>query len=519
MNLEKINIAMKRLASHFGRIAKGLCTQEQTDFVLCDAQERVVFSTIPSAENDATLLSGQCASCKAVFEQIKKSDPRKHEYHAVWCENGHRVHSAPLRGAELTLGILYARESNPTDSNSNNTSEAIQSMAHLLQEKVFLEIESDSLTEDLSVRYEELSVLYDLGEKLSVQSRRSAVIEYVLTTAADAVVSACAVWVPEDNDSLTVFLKDADSPDAHDLMTAAEQISLAAPSSSRHHPEPIVQNYLEDDLAITNGKRPFRHAMLVPVRAGEQQFGTLVLLRTRGEEFLSGDTKVISSLAHRSAITIHNTELYRDLRDLFLNTMKTLVFVIEGKDPYTRGHSERVNALATRLGEALGIPEEDKQTLNWASLLHDIGKLKIPETILQKPGRLTPRELTTVQCHPAYGAELLAPIQQLAPCLATIRHHHERIDGNGYPGNLKGEEIPILARIIAVADTWDALTSDRCYRPRFNADQAVEIMKEVSGTQLDSKIVETLLSRRDEMVPSEQDYKQRVLVPAGAVAF
>jgi putative nucleotidyltransferase with HDIG domain len=167
-----------------------------------------------------------------------------------------------------------------------------------------------------------------------------------------------------------------------------------------------------------------------------------------------------------------------------------LVFAIEAKDIYTRGHSERVSRYAMLIAERLQIDEAQKDVLKWASILHDIGKIGIPESILNKPSRLDDDEFNVIKGHPKKGHDILQPLEQLATCLPGILHHHERYDGKGYPHGLKGEEIPFLARIIAVADTFDAITSTRAYRSANGAEKALGIVDDVAGTQLDPVVVE-----------------------------
>jgi putative nucleotidyltransferase with HDIG domain len=208
---------------------------------------------------------------------------------------------------------------------------------------------------------------------------------------------------------------------------------------------------------------------------------------------------LLASLARKAAVVIRNGKLYNELNALFLNTIKTLVFVIEGKDAYTRGHSERVSLFSVLLAKRLGLSADQREALNWSALLHDIGKIKIPEAILQKQGKLTADEWTVIKNHPVYGAQILQPIEQLGESLSDIRHHHERIDGGGYPDGLGAEHIPLGARIIAVADTFDALTSDRCYRPRFDGSQALDILRENAGSQLDTDVVAVLLNAPEEL--------------------
>ena len=171
------------------------------------------------------------------------------------------------------------------------------------------------------------------------------------------------------------------------------------------------------------------------------------------------DLRLLETLSERIAMAIASSDLYENLKDFLMSTVKSLVSAIEAKDPYTSGHSERVNLLSMLLGKTMGLPPEDLEVLRWASILHDVGKIGMPESILNKPGRLTSEEYEIMKEHPDRGYKVLAPIHQLAAASLGVRCHHEMVDGQGYPLGLHGTEIPKTARIIAVADTYDALTS------------------------------------------------------------
>jgi HD-GYP domain-containing protein (c-di-GMP phosphodiesterase class II) len=194
-------------------------------------------------------------------------------------------------------------------------------------------------------------------------------------------------------------------------------------------------------------------------------------------------------MAEQLAGFIANMDLHKDLEDFVISMVKSLVFAIEAKDEYTRGHSERVSRYSMLLGAQLGLNEVELGNLKWASILHDIGKIGIPERILNKPDGLTDDEYAVIRGHPQKGIDILRPLEQLAGSVPSILHHHERYDGCGYPKGLKGDEIPLGARIIAVADTFDAINSDRAYRAHRSKEEAMAIIEEVSGSQLDPQMV------------------------------
>lgn len=177
----------------------------------------------------------------------------------------------------------------------------------------------------------------------------------------------------------------------------------------------------------------------------------------------------------------------------YLDTFFSLVDLLEEKEPYTRGHSERVTAYTLIMANELGLGEKDKETLAVSGRLHDVGKLTIDATILNKPGPLDERERLLVQRHPVAGAEMLRSTISSYEALAVIRHHHERFDGGGYPDGRQGQEIPLLTRILTVADAYDAMTSDRPYRPALSHSQALAELEDKAGTQFDLNMVDAFI--------------------------
>ena len=189
-----------------------------------------------------------------------------------------------------------------------------------------------------------------------------------------------------------------------------------------------------------------------------------------------------------------NRRLIAALERGYLDTIRALASAIDAKDPYTRGHSERVAALSVEIGRELGLDEVALGSLRFAGILHDIGKIGVPEQVLRKPARLTPEERTLVRSHAVVGAEIVEGIAFLREAEPAIRHHHERWDGTGYPDGLAGEAIPLLARIINAADTWDACTSERPYQRAYSAPEVVAILESLRGAQIDPAVHQAILS-------------------------
>ncbi|HSE97177.1 MAG TPA: HD domain-containing phosphohydrolase, partial [Blastocatellia bacterium] len=193
------------------------------------------------------------------------------------------------------------------------------------------------------------------------------------------------------------------------------------------------------------------------------------------------------------------------LTKLHLATIESLTMAIDAKDPLTRGHIKRVRRLAEALARAIGYPEVQMEGLKAAALLHDIGKLAVPEHILSKPGRLSSAEYSKVMIHPVVGADILSNVEFPYEVVPIVKHHHERYDGSGYPTGLKGEDIPLGARIITVVDCYDALTTNRPYRPRFSREQALELMRRESGRTFDPAVLDKffeIIDSLEENLPS-----------------
>lgn len=222
----------------------------------------------------------------------------------------------------------------------------------------------------------------------------------------------------------------------------------------------------------------------------------------------------IKSIEQMNEIKRMNEELsqtYEKLEKAYLDSIQTLRYTVEAKDPYTRGHSDRVSEFSVLIGEKLNMSEEDLKTLRVGGLFHDIGKIGIPDSILLKESKLTDDEYSQIKNHPSIGAHILCNAEVFKDIIPIVKHHHERYDGNGYPGKLKGEEIPFMARIAAVADTFDAMTSKRTYRNALDIEVVKSEIERCSGTQFDPQIAKVFLdilnNDYDKILEIQEKYK------------
>ncbi len=237
--------------------------------------------------------------------------------------------------------------------------------------------------------------------------------------------------------------------------------------------------------------RPLRVLSQKALELAQGQFGVQAEVPGMGE--IARLAEVFNYMSQQMlAYDGETRRLYQGLEEGYLQTMLALASVIDSKDSYTLGHSQRVGEWAAAIGGEMNLPDLQVRHLLYGGILHDVGKIGVVEPILCKRSRLTEEEMDAMKGHPVIGASIIAGVGFLKPVVPAVRHHHERWDGSGYPDRLKGEEIPLIARIVGVADVWDACTSIRPYQKAMPAEQALEVMLKFQGTQLDPKVVEAL---------------------------
>ncbi|MBN1165347.1 MAG: response regulator [Candidatus Krumholzibacteriota bacterium] len=210
------------------------------------------------------------------------------------------------------------------------------------------------------------------------------------------------------------------------------------------------------------------------------------------QKYSKNELELIKSICTSATTGLENARLYAQLQETYLSTIKVLVSTIEAKDSYTRGHTERVGRYANLLAEEIGLDKKSREIVSFGAALHDIGKLGVYENILNKPGELTDHEWEIVRSHPEVGANIIKNMKFLESACDLVRHHHERLDGKGYPDGLKGDEISLGARIVAVADSFDAITSDRPYRKAHSYAEAIEQLR-TKTEKFDQDIVQKLV--------------------------
>jgi HD-GYP domain-containing protein (c-di-GMP phosphodiesterase class II) len=281
------------------------------------------------------------------------------------------------------------------------------------------------------------------------------------------------------------------------------------------HGKPIIVNNVADNpewnksFDKTTGFVT-KSIICVPLIAHRQTLGVLeVINKLDGSGFTEQDLDTLVCVASTAAITIENNRLQKSVLDAYKSTIKALAAAIDAKDPYTRGHSQRVVEYALLIGRSLSFCQDELDVIEYAGILHDVGKIGIPDRILTKPGKLTAEEYSIVRKHPVMSANIIDGVPFLKAVQGPVLHHHERYDGAGYPEGLNGDKIPMGAMILAVADTFDAITTNRPYRAALSIDFAIQELCKCSGNQLCPTVVEAFVPALEQSGYKDLDLKAR----------
>lgn len=352
-----------------------------------------------------------------------------------------------------------------------------------------LQQENEALGRELLRCYEQLSLVFEITEHIG-KLEDPEHIQVSLLQRFGAMLGAGAIYVVRDGECEQI----------------KEIASMAAPIRL---PASLVKDVFAEEIAAVRETRRARvpaisgemldklnenvFALLVLMHVG-QTTSVIIALRGASEaNFDSGDMLVSESVLGYGGHILNNVYMVRRLEQTAIGTVRALANAIDAKDNYTCGHSERVGWLARMTGRALGLSQEELQALEWAGLLHDVGKIGIPERILNKPGKLTEDEFGTMKRHPSMSYEVLKPVESLGPALEAVLYHHENWNGSGYPEGRSGEAIPLSARIIHVVDVFDALTSTRSYRKAFGVERAIGILEEEAGRATDPHVTSVFI--------------------------
>lgn len=374
-----------------------------------------------------------------------------------------------------------------------------------------LEHEVEKLSNNLATTYEEICLLHGVTQNLRISADDEHLCRLVLDWLLDCLpaqsIAVQLLPVAREGENTykarteSILLHSGSCPVNNQQFTQLiEQLQLNAGCGPR------VMN----DRATAGdgwGFPDIRQLIVVSIAEGERVFGWLAAFNHReGGEFGTVEASLLNSIGAMVGIHAGNRDLYREQNEFLASVVRALTSAIDAKDPYTCGHSDRVARVSVRLAKELGCDPSTLHTLYMAGLLHDIGKIGIDDAVLRKPGKLTDEEFDQIKQHPELGYRILADIRQFASVLPAVLHHHEQWDGRGYPFKLSGEQTPRLARIVAVADAYDAMSSDRPYRKGMDAGKVDEVLRNGAGQQWDPEVVAAFFAARSDIAEmSEQE--------------
>ncbi|MEM8946380.1 MAG: HD-GYP domain-containing protein [Planctomycetota bacterium] len=417
--------------------------------------------------------------------------------------------------AARALGVDAERTLRWSREQSTWSAEALQQMAVSNVENLRLRKEVSRLNSEVADAnahiqdvYAELELLHRLTGQLHLSDNEEDLWRSALGWLADTVPAQCLTIVMrgdvegrlerESNRHWTV-LNHGECPTSRDEL--CELIRRFGPKSLE---KPLLLNRSETVLPTWHVPT-IRELVCVPIDGQERPRGWLLALNHQGDdtakfhEFGSVEIQLLSSVGTILGIHHSNLGLYRDQSQLFSSSVQALTSAIDAKDRYTSGHSNRVAYFSVSIAQRMGLNKAERDTLYLAGLLHDIGKIGIDDNVLNKAGTLTDQEYEQIKLHPQLGYEILRGVKQLDQVLPMVLHHHEAWDGSGYPHGLAGDDIPKMARIMAVADAFDAMTSDRPYRKGMSDGEVDEILRVGAGSQWDPEVVNAFFQIRDEI--------------------
>ncbi|MDD5369365.1 MAG: HD domain-containing protein [Anaerolineaceae bacterium] len=417
----------------------------------------------------------------------------------------------PLKAKNELVGILAVGAKRSELSYSQDDRLTLTTLAN----QTAVAIENARLFFAEQFRREELDALYSLTRQLVATDNVGDVLESTTRHVVESTHATFSRVVTQDENGAFICRAAYPTTFFELISTAPKQIAAAADHffiQALTQGIPIsldrsTQNMSADELKALQLDR-VSNLIIFPLKVGDTPIGLLVIgeeTKSPREFFTAEKIRLVSAIAGQAASALQRANLHEQMEDSFVQTVLALATAADARDTYTNDHSVRMASMADATCRELGLSDNEVSAIHWATLLHDIGKIGIPDEILRKPGPLDTTEWAVMRRHPDIGARIVAPVKKLANVSPIIRAHHEQFNGSGYPMGLQGEEIPLGARVVAVVDTYSAMTDDRVYRKPFTHAEAVSELHACSGTQFDPQVVEAFLRVLDRgAVPKNQ---------------
>jgi HD-GYP domain-containing protein (c-di-GMP phosphodiesterase class II) len=393
--------------------------------------------------------------------------------------------------------VVVSRSSSYPPFNDKEIAVIRETVAHsaLAISHIRLFDESLDMAVEMGRRVDVILTLDEINKAISSSLSPTIIIETAMEHIERIIQCELVVVLEEQNGELGVLA--ARSRDITIPPSIHQGSILSGPSLAHEVLDTWKSSYLPSLSAIPGlgavdsslASAGIQSAMAIPLVSKEAIRGVLLLGDTSIGQFVKEDAFTIEKIAGQLAVALDNARHFQEMRSLFINTVASLANAIDAKSPWTKGHSERVMEISATIARELGLTDELIEKVRLCGLLHDIGKIGIIEALLEKPEQLSEDEFPPMRLHPEKGVAILAPIEQLHDMLPGILYHHERMDGTGYPEGLQGSLIPLEARIIAVADSFDAMVSDRPYKAALTPHQAIRELEREAGTHFDARVV------------------------------
>ncbi len=355
-------------------------------------------------------------------------------------------------------------------------------------------IERKSMFDTLEEKVAQLSALHEVGSLLVSTLDEKTVRERAISSITRLIGAEAGSLLLVDKERRELYFEVALGEKGDRVKTIRLKLGEGIAGWVAKHGKAIIVNDVTGDDRFQS--RVDRHSrfrtrsiICVPVRIKNDIIGVLEGINRIDGEFTEKDLSILELFSNQVAIALDNARLYKEIRDTFYATSEALADAIEKRDPYTGGHTKRVFQYSMAIAEELGLDDKTKEDVRFAAVLHDVGKIGIDDCILRKQDRLNREEQDIMETHPQLGAEILSHIPHLKDVVPGILYHHERVDGNGYPEGLEEEDIPVIARIISVADTYDAMTTTRPYRKALSREAALRELRRCADTQFDRTVV------------------------------
>jgi putative nucleotidyltransferase with HDIG domain len=361
-----------------------------------------------------------------------------------------------------------------------------------------LENYSHELEEKIKEKVEQLNLIYRIGQEVSTTLELTEVLERIVERLTGIIgLRICAILLLDEKEE-NLLIKASRGLQAKDIQETKIKKGEAVSGWVWDYGQSVLTQDINKDERFSKRQQERYYLgsfISVPLRWGDRIVGVINLNQKKNASaFSEDDLRLLEEIAIECSTAIENAKLYKNLQETYLSTIAALAAIIDAKDHYTRQHSENVTRLAVAIAKEDGLKEEEVDLIRRACQLHDLGKISIHDYILTKPDKLSSSEWEEMKQHPEKAAQILSPLAFMEKVVSYIREHHERYDGKGYPSAKKGEEISLGARIMAVADAFDAMISERPYRHALSIEEAINELKLYSGTQFDPRVVKLLLN-------------------------